>query len=83
MGPRGMIALDRTRLNGWLLSRFIGKKSPAALFSDIGFGSGGKKRGFCRLARRVATPWRPTAAVVEPFVSSSFGIQHLWFYTTV
>jgi hypothetical protein len=27
---------------------FIGKKSPAALFSDISFGAGGKKRGFCR-----------------------------------
>jgi hypothetical protein len=28
----------------------IGKKSPAALFSDISFVSGGKKRGFaaCR-----------------------------------
>ena len=39
-------------------SKFIGKKSPAALFSDIGFVSGGKKRGFCRLAWRVATPVR-------------------------
>jgi hypothetical protein len=28
-------------------SWFIGKKSPAALFSDISFVSGGKKRGFC------------------------------------
>jgi hypothetical protein len=35
---------------------FIGKKSPAALFSDISFVAGGKKRGFCRLPRRVATP---------------------------
>jgi hypothetical protein len=35
---------------------FIGKKSPAALFSDIGFVAGGKKRGFCRLLLRVATP---------------------------
>ncbi|MEP7242639.1 MAG: beta-propeller fold lactonase family protein [Gammaproteobacteria bacterium] len=34
----------------------IGKKSPAALFSDISFVSGGKKRGFCRLPLRVATP---------------------------
>jgi hypothetical protein len=25
------------------------KKSPAALFSDISFVAGGKKRGFCRL----------------------------------
>jgi hypothetical protein len=32
------------------------KKSPAALFSDISFVTGGKKRGFCRLPRRVATP---------------------------
>jgi hypothetical protein len=36
----------------------IGEKSPAALFSDISFVYGGKKRGFCRLARRVATPGR-------------------------
>jgi hypothetical protein len=34
----------------------MGKKSPAALFSDIGVVSGGKKRGFCRLLLRVATP---------------------------
>jgi len=27
----------------------MGKKSPAALFSDISFGAAGKKRGFCRL----------------------------------
>jgi hypothetical protein len=41
-----------------LLHWFIGKKSPAALFSDISFVSGGKKRGFCRLLLRVATPGR-------------------------
>jgi hypothetical protein len=34
------------------------KKSPAALFSDISFVSGGKKRGSCRLLQRVATPAR-------------------------
>jgi hypothetical protein len=34
----------------------MGKKSPAALFSDISFVAGGKKRGFCRLPFRVATP---------------------------
>jgi hypothetical protein len=32
-------------LEEWL----IGKKSPAALFSDVSFVAGGKKRGFCRL----------------------------------
>jgi hypothetical protein len=31
---------------------FIGKKSPAALFSRPYTGYGGKKRGFCRLPRR-------------------------------
>jgi hypothetical protein len=46
----------------------IGEKSPAALFSDISFVAGryarGKKRGFCRLPWRVATPGRsvPRAA---------------------
>jgi hypothetical protein len=39
----------------------MGKKSPAALFSDISFVSGGKKRGLVylrkgRLLPRVATP---------------------------
>src|SRR5688572_9074440 len=40
---------------GILLHR---KKSPAALFSDGSLVSGGKKRRFCRLPRRVATPGR-------------------------
>jgi sortase A len=37
-------------------SMSIGKKSPAALFSRRYTGSGGKKRGFCRLVGRVAAP---------------------------
>ena len=37
---------------------FIGEKSPAALFSDINFVAGGKKRGFCRLR---VTSLRPGA----------------------
>jgi len=36
----------------------MGKKSPAALFSDSGFVAGRKKRGFCGLPVRVATPER-------------------------
>jgi hypothetical protein len=32
------------------------EKVACGAFSDIGFGAGGKKRGFCRLTRRVATP---------------------------
>src|SRR5689334_24676216 len=37
----------------------IGKKRPAALFSDCAFVAGGKKRGFCRLRYPVTTPGRP------------------------
>jgi hypothetical protein len=39
------------------------KKAPAALFSDISFVAGGKKRGFCRLRGRVATPGRVPLAM--------------------
>jgi hypothetical protein len=40
--------VDRLHLHV-LAPSFIGEKSPAALFSDIGFVAGGKKRGFCHL----------------------------------
>ncbi len=55
--PRSTSAssLERSR------ALLIGKKSPAALVPDISFVSGGKRRDFCRLLVRVATPWRPGA----------------------
>ena len=39
-----------------LTALFYWKKSPAAIFSRPYTGAGGKKRGFCRLPRRVAAP---------------------------
>jgi hypothetical protein len=39
------------------------KAAVLALFPDIASGSGGKKRGFCRLGRRVATPALSVAVI--------------------
>jgi hypothetical protein len=52
---------------------FIGKKSPAALFSDIGFVAGGKRRGFFRLDIRVATPGRAFSGS-----GVAFELQRCW-----
>jgi hypothetical protein len=51
-------SLQEVRAHGARGWRFysIGKKSPAALFSDSGFVAGRKRRGFCGLPSRVATP---------------------------
>jgi hypothetical protein len=43
----------------WNLS--LEKSRVTPLFSDVTPGAGGKKRGFCRLRGRVATPGRPIA----------------------
>src|SRR5947207_2498330 len=39
---------------------------PGGDFSDLGFDAGGKKRGFCRLGHRVATPGRIWTAASLP-----------------
>jgi hypothetical protein len=51
------------------------KAAVLALFPDIAPGAGDKKRGFCRLARRVATPALSVALVQpSPVLARRWGI---------